>query len=182
MWSYEKTLAASARTSSLANQEYSNKFSGQKTWILHQPICGVNISAPAKQRCVCWGQLWAQALVCCGGMAKTYPGHLQKSSRLSGRLGPLLGSPSLPQEGSGRAAQQPATSKSGPPLWTFELSYTIAKVYRKAAETRLARSNMLVRVRNSLPILNLLCVHTAVVYQDSRRTRVAWVRQGSQSC
>lgn len=111
---------------------------------------------------------------------KTHPGHLPKSSCFSGRQGPFLGSPSLPQEGSGKSAQQPSTSRCALLVWPFKLHYTIAEVCRKAAETRLAWKNVLAKVWNNPPILNLLGVHTAVACQDSRRIRVTSVRQGNQ--
>lgn len=182
MWSHEKTLAASSRTSSLSNQERdSNRYPEQKTvlglasanlWCKH--FC----SSQAKM-CLLRSAL-SSALGVPLQDGKTHPGHLPKSSCFSGRQGLVLGSPSLPQEGSGKSAQQPSTSRCALLVWPFKLHYTIAEVCRKAAETRLAWKNVLAKVWNNPPILNLLGVHTAVVCQDSRRIRVASVRQGNQ--
>lgn len=136
MRSHEKTLAASARTSSLANREKdSNKYSEQKT------VLGL-ASADLWCKHFCSSQakacLLRSALSLVLGVpsrdSKTHPGHLPKSSRLSGRQGPLLGSPSLPQEGSGRAAQQPSASKcalqSGPLNWATQLQKPVERQLR----------------------------------------------------
>lgn len=116
MWSHEKTLAASPRTSSLANWEKDCKrYSEQKTvlglasanlWCKH--LC------PSQVKTCLLRSTLSSVLDVPSVDGKTHPGHLPKSSCLSGRQGPLLGSPSSPQEGSGRAAQQPAPTKCTP--------------------------------------------------------------------
>lgn len=151
MWSHDQTwhqlglLPRQTERWTATNIQHRKLF-----WVLHQPICGVNISAPAKRRCVCWGQLWVQSSLCRHGMAKPIQGTSQNPLVLQGSKGLYLALPHCHKRALGEQTSSP--QQAFPPVWTFKLSYTIAKACRKATETRLARSNMLSRVWNSPPM------------------------------
>lgn len=69
--------------------------------VLPQPTCGGNISAPAKQKCVCWGQLWVQPLVCHCRMAKPMQGTSQNPLVFQGDKGLSLALPHCHQRALG---------------------------------------------------------------------------------